>query len=139
MVVLKVCCTPMIKNIFSNYLNMDALMFVWDQYTIGSDVAGYHEELIPIIAAIILLLLRDQLMSVNTVEAFDECIKNQSTFIQTRQIQTILNKYFFKNLQTRLNTTTRVGPIIDPTAGRLQPWEHWHQDIVPRRTQRTRM
>jgi hypothetical protein len=32
----------------------------------------------------------------------------------------------------------KFGPIIDPTAGRLQPWEHWHQDIVPHRTLRNK-
>lgn len=64
----------------------------------------------------------------------DECLKKQSSFIQTRQIQTILNKYFFKNLQTKINSANRFGPVIDPTAGRLTTWEHWHQDIIPRRT-----
>ena len=66
----------------------------------------------------------------------DECLKNQSNYIQTRQIQTILNKYFFKTLQQKLNSTSSFGPVIDPTAGRLAPWEHWHQDILPRRTLR---
>jgi len=37
-----------------------------------------------------------------------------------------------------LNSTKRVGPVIDPTIGRLQPWEHWHQDVVPKRAIRTR-
>ena len=63
-------------------------------------------------------------------------LKNQSVFIQTRQIQAILNKYFFKKLQDKLNISNRFGPVIDPTAGRLQNWEHWHQDIVPQRTLR---
>lgn len=42
-------------------------MFVWDQYVISSDVVGYHEELIPIMTCIILMILRDQLMSTKTV------------------------------------------------------------------------
>jgi hypothetical protein len=63
----------------------------------------------------------------------DECLKRQSVFIQTRQIQTIINKYFFKSLQAKLNSSSKLGPAIDPTAGRLKPWEHWHQDIIPRR------
>ena len=25
------------------------------------------------------------------------------------------------------------GPIIDPTVGRLQPWQHYHQDRIPKR------
>jgi hypothetical protein len=50
----------------------------------------------------------------------------------------MFNKYFFKNLQAKLNTSSRLGPVIDPTIGRLQPWEHWHQDVVPRRNQKPR-
>jgi hypothetical protein len=42
-------------------------MFVWDQYTIGSDVPGYHLELLPIIAAIVLMIIREQLMAVVSV------------------------------------------------------------------------
>ena len=46
-----------------------------------------------------------------------DCIKHQSTLIQTRQIQTIINKYFYKSLQKRLNSMASLGPIIDPTVG----------------------
>lgn len=60
-------CVPLIKNLFSGYLNLNTLMFVWDQYVISSDVVGYHEELIPIMTCIILMILRDQLMSTKTV------------------------------------------------------------------------
>lgn len=49
----------------------------------------------------------------------DECIKYQSNYIQNRQIQTIFNKYFFKNLQMKLNSTSSFGPVIDPT-GKLK-------------------
>lgn len=30
-----------------------------------------------------------------------------------------------------MNTANALGPIIDPTVGRLQPWEHWHSDRIP--------
>jgi hypothetical protein len=46
-----------------------------------------------------------------------DCIKHQSTLIQTRQIQTIINKYFYKSLQKKLNSNANLGPIIDPTVG----------------------
>ena len=68
----------------------------------------------------------------------EETLKIQANFIQTRQIQAIFNKYFFKKLQAKLNSSSRFGPVIDPTAGRMQPWEHWHQDIVPHRTLRNK-
>lgn len=55
------------RNLFAGYLNLNTLMFVFDQYVISADVAGYHEELIPIITAIILMILRDQLMSTKSV------------------------------------------------------------------------
>lgn len=32
-----------------------------------------------------------------------------------------------------MNSKNPVGPVIDPTAGRLQPWEHWHLDRIPNR------
>jgi hypothetical protein len=66
----------------------------------------------------------------------EEVLKTQSLYIKTRQIQAILNKYFFKKLQDKLNSSSKFGPVIDPTAGRLKNWEHWHQDIVPHRTLR---
>jgi hypothetical protein len=49
------------------YLTLDPLLFVWDQYVISLDVPGYHDELIPIICAIILMLLRDQIMGSKSV------------------------------------------------------------------------
>jgi hypothetical protein len=113
-------------------------MFVWDQYTIGADVPGYHLEIMSVMTAIVLMIIRDQLMAAISIREFDECLKNQTCFIQTRQIQTLLNKYFFKSLQIKLNNVNRFGPVIDPTVGRLQPWEHWHQDVIPRRTTRSR-
>lgn len=57
----------MMKRLYSGYLNLDALMFVWDQYTIGSDVPGYSNELLPVISSIILMILRDQLMTTSSV------------------------------------------------------------------------
>ncbi len=37
---------------------------------ISGDVPGYHEDLLPIIAAIIFMILRDQLMAVESVTFF---------------------------------------------------------------------
>ena len=52
------------------YLNLQTLSFVWDQLVISSDVIGYHDEFIPIITAVILMILRDQLMATKTVSYF---------------------------------------------------------------------
>ena len=66
----KSLCAPMLRNLFSGYLSLSPLMFVWDQYVISGDVPGYHEDLLPIIAAIIFMILRDQLMAVESVSYF---------------------------------------------------------------------
>jgi hypothetical protein len=126
---------PLIGCLFSGYLNMEALMFVWDQYVIGSDVGGFNDELVPLIAAIILILMREQLMSVATLVELEERLKTQAKFILSRQLKALISKHFFKQLQSKINVS-KFGPVIDPTAGRLLPWEHWHQEVVPRRVTR---
>jgi hypothetical protein len=66
----KAMCTPLMKVIFSGYLNMDALLYVWDQYVISCDVPEYHDIFIPIICAIIFMILRDQIMACKSVSIF---------------------------------------------------------------------
>lgn len=127
----KSVCAPLMRNLFSGYLNLNTLMYVWDQYVISSDIPGFHDELIPIMAALVLMSLRDELVQTRSVGDFDDCLKTQANYIQARQMQALFNKYFFKSMQQKLNSTPKFGPIIDPTIGRMQPWEHWHQDIIP--------
>lgn len=55
------------QNHFKGYLSLGPLMYVWDQYVISSDVLEYYKELLPIIAAIICMILRDQLIGSNNV------------------------------------------------------------------------
>ncbi len=63
----KSICTPMIKNLFAGYLDLNPLMYVWDQYMITIDVSGFHDELIPVFVSIIIMILRDQIMSIKHV------------------------------------------------------------------------
>jgi hypothetical protein len=57
----------MIRNLFAGYLELNPLMYVWDQYMITIDVPGFHDELIPVFVSIIIMILRDQIMSVKNV------------------------------------------------------------------------
>jgi hypothetical protein len=61
----------MIKNLFAGYLDLNPLMYVWDQYMITIDVAGFHDEMIPVFVSIILMILRDQIMAVKDVKNFE--------------------------------------------------------------------
>lgn len=60
-------CTPLIQNIFCGYLNIESLMFVWDQYVLGTDADEYDIDIIPIICAIIFMILREQLIEAQSV------------------------------------------------------------------------
>jgi hypothetical protein len=53
--------------LFTGYLRMDTLLFVWDQYMIGLDSPGFNVELLAIITAIILGLLKDKFKECQTV------------------------------------------------------------------------
>lgn len=48
-------------------LSTDALLFVWDQYIITSDIPKFHDELIPAIAAAMIITLRDFLLKCKMV------------------------------------------------------------------------
>jgi hypothetical protein len=55
------------KFSFVGCLTTDPLLFVWDQYLITSDVPKFHDELIPAIAAAMIITLRDFLLKCKMV------------------------------------------------------------------------
>ena len=62
-------CETIAHKVFESegYLSLNPLMYIWDQYVISADVPGYHEELLPIYASIILMVIRDQLLVTRSV------------------------------------------------------------------------
>ena len=52
-------------------MSTDPLLFVWDQYLITSDVPNFYDELIPAIAAAMIITLRDFLLKCKTVRYID--------------------------------------------------------------------
>jgi hypothetical protein len=97
-------------------------------------------------------------MLILQISQVEEYLRTRSSSIQLRQIQAVINKNFHKSLSKKLNSMNASGPIIDPTVGnrifkmrtfkllktkkvntsiilhfkgRLQPWQHWHQDRIP--------
>ena len=52
---------------FAGFLNQELLLFIWDQYLIGLDVAGYHSHLLSAFTATLLILLRDKIFQCNSV------------------------------------------------------------------------
>lgn len=69
----KICNPPLHCHYLYNcagFLNKDSLMYVWDQYTIGLDVAGYHMHFLTAFTATLLIILKDEILNCQIV-----CIK----------------------------------------------------------------
>ena len=90
-ILLKTCCYSWFKHMFVSKCNRgrknltlvhahrslhlaclsaDPLLFVWDQYLITSDVPKFHDELLPAVAAAMIITLRDFLLKCKTVRSF---------------------------------------------------------------------
>ncbi len=77
---------PLIQNLFAGYLSLEPLMFVWDQYAIGSDVNDYDFDLVPIICATVLMILREPLIAAKSVGKFvNYCISGNDRFFNNLQ------------------------------------------------------
>lgn len=59
-------------SISTGYLNFDTLLYVWDQYIIGLDVAGFGAEWLSAVIAIVLGLQHDKLKGCQTV-SYSKC------------------------------------------------------------------
>lgn len=123
------------KRFFSGCLDADPLLFVWDQYLITSDVPQFHDELLPAIAAALIISLRDFLMNCRLVrrnfssnfdfELFENLFKpselenilqERTRMVVTRQLQSVIVRYFLSDFKDRISRSN-FGPIIDPTEG----------------------
>ncbi|ELU01451.1 hypothetical protein CAPTEDRAFT_186844 [Capitella teleta] len=86
---------PTIRSMFVGYVNMDVLLYIWDQYIIGLDAPGFHDEFLPAVLAIYLMLVKENLRAAETV-----------------------SRYFLEDLEKLLNADTKAAlPTLDPTLG----------------------
>ena len=46
---------------------MNVVLFLWDQYVIGMDSPGFHDDYLSTVTAIFLMLLKDKLVQCNSV------------------------------------------------------------------------
>lgn len=52
---------------FPGFCSMDVVLFIWDQYMISMDVAGFHEDYLPAVMAVFLTLLKDAIVKCKSV------------------------------------------------------------------------
>ncbi|CAF1157730.1 unnamed protein product [Adineta ricciae] len=122
------CCYPWFKYMFVGCLSADPLMYVWDQYLITSDVPKFHDELIPAIAAAMIVTLRDFLLKCRSPSDMEAVLQRRTNIIITRQLQSVVVRFFLTDFKNRI-AKSHFGPVIDPTEGRQ--WTGFNRDHVP--------
>lgn len=66
---------------------MDVVLYIWDQYIIGSDVPEFHAHFLPALTATYLLLLKDKLINANTSADLETALKLESRKLKISQFQ----------------------------------------------------
>ncbi|CAF3693226.1 unnamed protein product [Adineta steineri] len=125
---LKKCCYPWFKQMFVGSLTADPLLFVWDQYLITSDIPKFYDELIPAIAASMIITLRDFLLKCRSPTDMEAVLHKRTNIIITRQLQSVIVRFFLPDFRNRMSKSD-FGPVIDPTEGRQ--WTGFNRDHVP--------
>ncbi|UJR13258.1 hypothetical protein I4U23_000279 [Adineta vaga] len=125
---LRKCCYTWFKYMFVGCLTTDPLLFVWDQYLITSDVPKFYDELIPAIAASMIITLRDFLLKCRSSSDLEVVLQRRTNIIITRQLQSVIVRFFLPDFKNRISKSS-FGPVIDPTEGRQ--WTGFNRDHVP--------
>ncbi|XP_074640694.1 uncharacterized protein LOC141898601 isoform X2 [Tubulanus polymorphus] len=125
---------PCIRSLFIGYLNIDTILYVWDQYMIGLDSPGYHDELLPALTAVFLMLLSDKLKEASSLPFMHDILKHDGMALKKEHFQYLMNRHFYKDLYDVLTKDTKAAlPVIDPTQARPPSWEHWSKEVIPPR------
>ncbi|KAG7471293.1 hypothetical protein MATL_G00122760 [Megalops atlanticus] len=124
---------PVVEVFFVGYLNMPALLYVWDQYIIGLDNPLYN--CLPAFCFAFLLLLRDHFHRCDTSSDLTKVAGYHGPTLSVPQLQSVISKYFYEDLFSRL-TRDKVEslPVLDPTQAFFPPWTHLSASKLPMRT-----
>ncbi|CAF3747468.1 unnamed protein product [Rotaria sp. Silwood1] len=120
-------------NKYLGCLTTDPLLFVWDQYLITSDIPKFHDELIPAIAAAMIITLRDFLLKCKMTSEMETVLQHKTNIIITRQLQSVIVRFFLADFKNRISRSD-FGPVIDPTEGRQ--WTSFNRDHIPQAANR---
>ncbi|XP_033627019.1 uncharacterized protein LOC117289929 isoform X2 [Asterias rubens] len=121
---------PMSRCLFVGYLSLDAVMFVWDQYILGLDRPDY--DVIPSLAAIVLMLLRKYLLQCQSLPEMENALKRNANKLNKDQLMYEIGRNFYQTLYGQLNNGQDGMPVLDPTQVAM-PWEYWHKEMLPQR------
>ncbi|XP_053312961.1 uncharacterized protein LOC128474620 [Spea bombifrons] len=123
---------PILQVLFVGYLNMNTLMYVWDQYIIGLDEPVYN--CLPAFSLAFLMLLREHLSACTSHQELEIMFKTQGPTLSVQEFQTIINMQFYSDLYGLLNKgESSQYPVHDPTQAFSQ-WSHFSKATILSRT-----
>ncbi|XP_069470036.1 uncharacterized protein [Ambystoma mexicanum] len=105
---------PVIQCLFTGFLQMKTLLYVWDQYILGLDQPTYN--CLPAFSLAFILLLRDPLKDCHSPGEAEAVLKTQGPMLSIQEFQAVINKHFFRELYSTLNKED-TNPLVihDPT------------------------
>ncbi|XP_069082429.1 uncharacterized protein [Pleurodeles waltl] len=122
---------PVMQRLFTGYLQMKTLLYIWDQYIIGLDQPAYN--CLPAFGLTFIMLLRDHLKGCHSPREAEAALKTHGPVLSIQEFQAVINKHFFRDLYSLLNKED-MSPLIihDPT--QVTQWSHATRTAVLPRT-----
>ncbi|XP_078278277.1 uncharacterized protein LOC144606241 isoform X2 [Rhinoraja longicauda] len=126
---------PVIGTLFVGYLNMETLLYVWDQHIIGLGHPSYN--CLPAFCLAFILLLREHLQICKTPGDVDVVLRSHAAELTSLQFQKVIKEHFYSNLYKSLTKqNTDVFTLLDSDREKLPPaWTHLFRNHLPYRSQ----
>ncbi|XP_073472993.1 uncharacterized protein [Aquarana catesbeiana] len=123
---------PVFQVFFVGYLDMNTLLYVWDQYILGLDEPSYN--CLPGFGLTFLLLLQSYLIGCSSHSEIEAALKANGPALSVQDFQMVINKHFYQDLFNALNLGGKSQiPVHDPTQAASQ-WNYTSKVTAPLRT-----
>ncbi|CAI5794730.1 Hypothetical predicted protein [Podarcis lilfordi] len=120
---------PAIDTLLAGYLNMDTLLYIWDQIILGLERPSYN--CLPVFTTIFVLLLRGRLLTCQSPVELKATLKTWGPSLLVQEFQDMMGKHFFEDLYSQLlGGNKEPTPIHDPTQT-FPPWRYRDFQAVP--------
>ncbi|XP_071945456.1 uncharacterized protein [Antedon mediterranea] len=121
---------PMVRCLFVGYLNMDAVLFCWDQYILC--LGSPKSSLVHALTASILLTLSRELKECQSLQEMQEVLKSKSKQIKKEELMYKIQKYFLTELKKELTEDETSFQTFDPThQSTLEPFKTLNSASLP--------
>ncbi|XP_072287142.1 uncharacterized protein [Pyxicephalus adspersus] len=123
---------PVYQVFFVGYLDMNTLLYVWDQYILGRDEPNFN--CLPAFGLAFLLLLQGHLIGCTSHSEIEAALRMGGPGLSVQDFQTVINKHFYQDLYSALNKGGNSQlPVHDPTQASSQ-WNYISKVMAPLRT-----